>query len=302
MKIEKIVQLAATETDKDSAPRYHITLAAPAEAPAANRFGGIAYSGEIIPSYGWIGDVVIDLADAQIPDSLFALVNHDPDQRVGKCRPRIENGQLWIEGEFLQATDIGRQVAAELAEGAPWQYSIGFTAPLDIYNEAREVTVNGRTLRVQGIFRAPRLLEVSFVPAGADPKTVAMQLAAGSDTESALALLTAERDGLRAQVTELTAANDDLRRQLRRRDVIALYTECGLKAGDIQMDPFQQMDEAAWVQFAADLRKTLADRPAAVHRPPYLFQAQQPAPPPASDGPPSAALNPTRIYQARRAR
>jgi hypothetical protein len=219
---------------------------------------------------------------------------------VGKCKLRFEQGQLWVEGDFLQATEIGRQVAAELAEGAPWQYSIGFTAPLDRYDTPRDVSVNGRTLRVNGLFRAPRLLEVSFVPAGADPKTFAVQLTAHAESETAT--LMTEQDALQAKITELTKLNADLRQQLRCRDVIALYAECGLKADDIQMDPFHQMDEAAWIQFAADLRKTLADRPAAAHRPSYLFQAQQPAPSPASDGLPSAALNPTRIYQVRRAR
>lgn len=55
------------------------------------RFRGVAYSGGVIPQYGFYGDACIDLASMPMPDGeLFALVDHDPTQRAGKFAARID--------------------------------------------------------------------------------------------------------------------------------------------------------------------------------------------------------------------
>ena len=65
--------------------------------PAApTGFSGIAYSGGVVPNYGWYGDSAIDIGSLSIPDQMFALVNHDPDQRAGHCR-------VWIEGALFES-------------------------------------------------------------------------------------------------------------------------------------------------------------------------------------------------------
>ena len=45
-------------------------------------FSGIAYSGGVVPNYGWYGASAIDMGSVSIPDQMFSLVNHDPDQRA----------------------------------------------------------------------------------------------------------------------------------------------------------------------------------------------------------------------------
>ncbi|MCC8991437.1 MAG: hypothetical protein LM514_02345, partial [Streptococcus sp.] len=46
------------------------------------QFAGVAYSGGVIPGYGFYGDVAIELSSLKAPTKqVFALVNHDTNQR-----------------------------------------------------------------------------------------------------------------------------------------------------------------------------------------------------------------------------
>lgn len=157
-------------------PEYSLYLPfTPAVEPARlglpTRFSGVAYSGGAIPSYGAHGDVAIDLASLRVPAvALFALVDHDPVRRAGKLTARITGNQLLVAGEFFATTEAGREVAALFSEGAPWQMSVGIQVAVE-GRDRRSVTVNGRTLTVDTVFRNAVLREVSFVPVGADPET-----------------------------------------------------------------------------------------------------------------------------------
>lgn len=136
------------------------------------RFEGLAYSGGVIPNYGLYGDAAIDLESMVVSAKpVFALVNHDSNQRAGKVELRkIESGLL-ASGSFSLSTDAGRQVAAEFAEGAPWELSVGINAEVEVFPKRTDVELNGRTLSVDSVFRKARVRELSFVPAGADPDT-----------------------------------------------------------------------------------------------------------------------------------
>lgn len=145
------------------------------EGELPTRFSGIAYSGGLIPGYGWFGDVAIDLSSLQAPNKpVFALLNHDPDQRCGKCT--ITNAGTFIEvlGTFAQKTEAGQQVAAEFSEEAPWEFSVGINADVETFTQPTTVEVNGQTLTVNALFKNAKVREVSFVPAGADPHTQAI--------------------------------------------------------------------------------------------------------------------------------
>jgi len=138
----------------------------------ARRFRGVAYSGGVVPQYGWFGDTCIDLASLVLPaGKLFALVDHDPSQRAGQFSARIEGNALIVEGDLFQSSAAGREVAALLSEGAPWQMSVGVQAETEQSDHKRAVQVNGRVLEVNTVFRNAVLREVSFVPVGADPNT-----------------------------------------------------------------------------------------------------------------------------------
>lgn len=142
------------------------------EASQPTRFEGLAYSGGVIPNYGLYGDAAIDLGSMVVSDKpVFALVNHDSNQRAGKVELRKIGDGLMASGTFSLSTDAGRQVAAEFSEGAPWEFSVGINAEVESFPKRSEVELNGRTLSVDTVFRKARVRELSFVPAGADPNT-----------------------------------------------------------------------------------------------------------------------------------
>lgn len=150
--------------------RFQPTIDLDASQPT--RFEGLAYSGGVIPNYGLYGDAAIDLGSMVVSDKpVFALVNHDSNQRAGKVELRKIVDGLIASGTFSLSTDAGRQVAAEFSEGAPWEFSVGINAEVESFPKRSEVELNGRTLSVDTVFRKARVRELSFVPAGADPNT-----------------------------------------------------------------------------------------------------------------------------------
>lgn len=139
---------------------------------APTRFHGTAYSGGLIPNYGWNGDAAIDLASITLPQGqIFALVDHNPAERAGRITASLQGNAIMIEGELFQSSNAGREVSALMAEGAPWQLSVGIQAQSDTSDKKRDVTINGQTLAVNTVFKNAVLREVSFVPVGADPHT-----------------------------------------------------------------------------------------------------------------------------------
>lgn len=149
------------------------------EAPSAEdalpkRFSGIAYSGGVVPNFGWSGDVVIDLSTMKMPTKrVFALINHDPDQRAGVLSISQSGDAVRVDGEFLD-TEAGRSVASEFKQGAPWEFSVGLQGKSRSVDRSTPVTVNGRQMTVDTIIENAHFREVSFVPAGADPNTTAI--------------------------------------------------------------------------------------------------------------------------------
>lgn len=149
-----------------------LTFAVTQDAAMPQRFRGVAYSGGVIPKYGSFGDAAIDLASVNIPSGeLFALVDHDPTRRAGKFRAAISGNAITVEGEFFQSTEAGREVAGLMAEGAPWQMSVGIQADIRFSSKTTPTQCNGQSLAVETIFSNVALREVSFVPVGADPNT-----------------------------------------------------------------------------------------------------------------------------------
>ena len=175
----------------------------PRSEASPTQFEGVAYSGGVIPGHGWLGDIAIDLSSFQFPDKpLFALVNHDPDQRAGKCSVFNSGQELIVNGVFSEVTEAGKTVAAEFAEGAPWQFSVGIKAEIEYFDDPTEMTVNGRTVRISALMKKARILEVSFVPAGADPNTKVIAFANDSRSQREDLLM----DGKDVQI-KLEAAN-----------------------------------------------------------------------------------------------
>ena len=252
------------------------------------QFAGTCYSGGVIPGYGWYGDAAIDLASLKAPTKpIFALVNHDKNQRAGSLRVLSDGSRLLIaDGSFLP-TDSGRQVSEEFAAGAPWEFSVGISADAQVFDAPKEIAVNGRTMTVSTLFKNARVREVSFVPAGADPNTEAVAFAQQElDMQEVLAELKAQLEAERAlsvgRKAELDAAKADLeemklafdtaaaeldktlaelkamRAAKRVADVKALFADIGREFSDESAAKYADLPEAQFAFVAAELRETVA--------------------------------------------
>lgn len=257
--------------------------------PGKVRFTGIAYSGGVIPSYGYLGDVAIDLSTLQNPDAqnVPVLIDHSAEIEsiAGKGNLTRVGNALHITGELTQATEAGKQIAALMAEGYPLQLSVGMQANLRDLSVPTDI--NGQTMTVKAVFEHARIIEVSFVPTGADPHTSAAQFSAKAlppvpqpvkmkgvamtRTPEDQALI----DGLQSQITAFTeqvaslqAAQTAASEAARTAELGALFTELGR---DLPADvkPYIAMGADSFKAYAADLR---ANKPAPRDR--ALFSAQ----------------------------
>jgi len=271
---------------------FAVRPAAGARADEPLRFEGVAYSGGVVPAFGWHGDVVIDLSGLKNADGeeLPVLVDHQASVGAIAGKGRIYRFSqpdgatgLRIEGEVIDATDAGRQIAALLRSDFPLQMSVGMSANF------REVTeplfVNGREVRVCGVFEQPHIREVSFVPVGADPATSAAALRFAFDTvsqpspvkEQANMSRTAEDEaliaGLQEQVQSLQAELEKARQERRVEQLSALFDEIGRDAPQGEaVKPYLEMSDAAFAAFAAELRAVAKSVRQQVN--PALFSSQ----------------------------
>jgi phage head maturation protease len=237
-----------------------LTFAATPVAGSPRRFSGVAYSGGVIPNYGWLGDVAIDLESLKNDqgEEIPILVDHDQsiDGIAGKGRIFKATGSdglpfLSVEGELSQATDAGTKVAALFAEGFPVQLSVGMQA--NVREVSEPTTVNGRAMDVSAIFEDATVREVSFVPVGADPNTQAQAFSAAAAATSKEKRNMEEVDALKARIAELEAQIEAARVERRRADLSALFEAVGR---DMPADdkPYIEMSDAAFSAFAADLK------------------------------------------------
>lgn len=245
-----------------------LTFAAQLEQPqpdtaqdAARRFRGVAYSGGVIPNYGFLGDIAIDLDSLRNADGdeLPVLAHHDRtlDAIAGRGvirRVRTDAGlALEVEGELTDSTEVGRQVQRLLAERLPLQLSLGLSGSFREIGQGKTVRVNGRQLAVAGLFENALVREVSFVPVGADPDTSADALFS-IHKETAMSVED-EAAALRTRIAELEAEIERLRSQRRMEQVTALMQDVGrpLPTGET-LDCYLKMSDDAFAVFASELR------------------------------------------------
>lgn len=167
-------ELATVTLRSSSTGEAVVRLRAPSTS-APTGFRGLAYSGGPVRSGGTT--MAIDLGGLTMKDEVPVLLNHDSDKIVGRAKAHNSGIELRIiEGRFSQVTEHGRQAAALMGEGHPWDLSVGMGGTFESRDAKKPVTLNGRAMYVDTILRRARLLEVSFVPAGADPAASASQL------------------------------------------------------------------------------------------------------------------------------
>lgn len=147
------------------------------------KFSGVAYSGQMIPSHWFWGNVIFDLSTMSMVGNgkLPALIDHDNAQRAGYATSsRIDEQGLVVEG-VLMKTAAGQQVADESDQGFPWQMSVRIT-PGSVEEVAAGVSVSVNNQTLAGpltIFRNSTVSEVSFTATGWDANTSAAAMSRG---------------------------------------------------------------------------------------------------------------------------
>lgn len=252
-------------------------------------FRGLAYSGGIVPNHGWAGDMAIDLASMALPETeVPILLNHDSDQIVGRARVANHGDRLEIvDGAFSAVTEHGRMVADLMAEGHPWSLSVGVNGRMLSADRAKTTKLNGREMRLDSVIRDARLLEVSFVPSGADPNAYAARLSARLgiqppedvsmteleqararivELEAQVATLTSERDNARTEFAAAQTAMQTAARERRNGQIVALFGE-NAELTDAQRNVYVAMTDE---QFSAVESALQAER----RGDPELFRQQ----------------------------
>jgi hypothetical protein len=132
---------------------------------------GLVYSGGIIRPSG-SGPTVIDLTGLELAGDLPLLADHQDDvlHVVGRARPEVVGGAIYIEGELLPGTLVADRLITLLREATPLGLSVGVEVQQSRAIRGDEsVSVNGQNLRgpftliTRGVLR-----EVSIVPVAAD--------------------------------------------------------------------------------------------------------------------------------------
>jgi hypothetical protein len=151
-----------------------------------DRFSMLAYTGAVI-DFAWWGRMVFDLAGMRLDDKLPALREHARDRVVGAIDGHSkEQSALKAQGYFVSTQD-GLEVASLIAEGFPYQSSIGiFPETVEELKEGAAAQVNGSTFQGPGIIvRRSHCREISFVTLGADSQTSVAALAASAPNPQA---------------------------------------------------------------------------------------------------------------------
>ena len=237
---------------------------------APHRFRGIAYSGGQIPAYGPYGNAAIDLDSLELPKGkLFALVDHDPQKRAGQFTASRDGGCIVVEGTLFQSTEAGREVAALLEEGAPWQMSVGIQAKaMDV---SGQFEINGQLLELDTIFKDASLREVSFVPIGADPNTSVAAFERQPPKEDdplEIEELKAELEKTQAELESARQELSEIRHKERQAAIEKLSADIGQSFEAAEKEAFEALDSAAFQAMAAVM---IRSKPVP---PPHLFEEQ----------------------------
>jgi len=181
--------------------------------PKVQRFSMLAHTGTPVDR-GFFGSMVFDLAGIESGAKVPILMNHDENQIVGFAdSSKITEEGLRLEGVILTEEEAGAKVQRLSKSGFPFQASIGVSLSKTEDLAAGETEeINGREVMGPAtIVRKSRLLESSFLPAGADGNTSATALSAKRDPMEAIEAARQEaekkgRDAARAECSEFMSA------------------------------------------------------------------------------------------------
>jgi hypothetical protein len=133
-------------------------------------FSGLAYSGGVVSHNQELMAIDLDAISLPAGSRVPLLMNHDANRIAGRARVDVSAGAIYLrDGQFSKATAAGREAAGLFEEGQPLKLSVGVTGQKEYFPRPTQMMLNGREQTLQAVMRKPRLLEVSIVPAGADP-------------------------------------------------------------------------------------------------------------------------------------
>lgn len=149
---------------------FYLTQNIDPETIAKGEIKGIAYSGSIIPSHGFLTNLIIDLDTMTIErNKLPILRDHNPSQVSGFGNAVVVDGKIQLEGKISKKTSYGREIIELSEDGFEWQLSIGlFNGTIE---EVKDAVVNGVEVPYGSVLRNTLLREVSVVAIGADRET-----------------------------------------------------------------------------------------------------------------------------------
>ncbi len=235
----------------------------------------VAYTGGVMSPGGW-GPIIIDLQGLKLSASVPLLGDHknDLESVVGSGRPRIDSGQLTVDGE-LTGTALANHVMALHRAGVKLQASVGVEPTSVETPRTPAVIVNGRSHQVipgLRIVRAGVLREVSLVAMGSDSKTsvtIAASMKKGSNPMEPNEITTQESTTTTTLPPEVQAHRAAMANETKR---IALI-QASLKSPAVQAEAIEQgwdseriaieaARETYRTEHLAELRATAARAPA----------------------------------------
>jgi len=158
--------------------------AADGESVALPTCQGTAYTGGLLRQGFSSFPIVIDLETLKTNAQIPLLKQHDPEQIVGHAAPEISAQRVRIkDGVISGVSDAAKEVVAVGKNKFPWQLSVGANRGVkgryEFVEKGDAAKVNGRNWSGPlYVARDMELVEVSFVPIGADTKTSATIAAA----------------------------------------------------------------------------------------------------------------------------
>lgn len=220
-------------------PRSGLQFSAPVALASAQggdrmrRFSGVAYGGGTITDHAWWDAVAFDLDGLTATAPMPLLLQHDHGRQIGVIDVVDKTGgQLSVAGKLFTGIDADADaVAAKADAGAPWQLSVGIFPDVieQLSASGSGAVVNGLPVRAgTAVFRASRVREASFVALGADDATHASVFSGEgkpvlakvitkenhmAEHDSALAVVTAERDAERDRADAAETKLAELRAQ-----------------------------------------------------------------------------------------
>jgi hypothetical protein len=176
----------------------------------------LAYGGGVMSPQGH-GELVIDLKGLELPDQVPLLAEHNDslDGIIGKGKPKIEAGKLYVDGQLIDG-EKANKIRALSQSGIPLQASVGVEPTRKrLVKDGETVLVNGQTIKASRpltLVEAGKLREISIVSLGADSTTSAIVAKKGTQMSEVITadnnhdLIRAERERI-AQINRMTTGD-----------------------------------------------------------------------------------------------